>query len=687
MSIALHEFLSANRAEILDRSRSKLAERGVPAPTVSELPDGLPHFLDQLVTVLAGKRSDPTAGPETVAASATIHGGELLRRGLTVGQVVLDYGSICQSVTEVAAERHAAITAEEFQTFNQCLDEAIAQAVTEYEHQRDRTVDGENVEQLGFLAHEMRNLLTTSMLTFEAVSKGSVGINGNTGALLGRSLRRMRVLIDRTLAEVRLGTDIRMPERVAVTRLIEEIEVVATLEARTHDVRLSIEAGAPDLVVEADQQILAAAVVNLVQNALKFTRRGGHVTVRVRATSERIFIDVQDECGGLPPGKAEELFQPFEQRGTDQSGLGLGLSISMKGVKACGGEIHVRDLPGRGCVFTIELPRAAPSSSEGPQPDSGVAAASPSPPKIAGDRPAVLPLPSVLIVDDDEDILSTLDFLLSSRYRLTFARDGTQGLRALRHASFDLAIVDLGLPIIDGLSLVQAAREAEERRGPAFLFLSGQSDPQLKARALALGAADYMTKPFDPDELVARVARILAAVTREAGLVADAMTDSLTGLANSRCFAQSLDRELERSRRHKLPLSLITLDVDHMKAINDRHGHDAGDDAIRLVAKVLIETVRKFELVARQGGDEFAIILPNTSAPDARKLADRLHETLRAKSILGLSLSASIGLASWENRAGVDEVRVEASSLVKASDEALYRAKRAGRDRVEAFTL
>jgi diguanylate cyclase (GGDEF)-like protein len=156
----------------------------------------------------------------------------------------------------------------------------------------------------------------------------------------------------------------------------------------------------------------------------------------------------------------------------------------------------------------------------------------------------------------------------------------------------------------------------------------------------------------------------------------------LTGLANYRCFAQNLEREVERSRRYGQPLSLITLDLDHMKAINDEHGHDAGDDAIRLIAKVLTDAVRSFELVARQGGDEFAIILPDTGASDARRLADRLHEAVRAHAVMGLKLSASIGLASWQD--GDGERQVEASALLKASDEALYRAKRGGRNRVES---
>jgi signal transduction histidine kinase len=352
----LHEFLTTNRSEILNRSRTKLNGRRAPTPTVSELENGLPLFLDQLTAILRVKKDARLAKDASVSASAALHGGDLLRMGFTVGQVVEDYGSICQSVTELAEERNVLIAADEFQTFNRCLDEATAQAVTEYEQQRDRTADSPGVAHLGFLAHEMRNLLSTSILTFDALRKGTVGVLGSTGTLHARSLRRMRALIDRTLAEVRLGADIQTSERVFVAQLIEEIAIVAAIDATESDKRLAVDAGPHDMAVAGDPQILASAVSNLVQNALKFTAARGQVTVRAHRTGDRAHIEVQDECGGLPRGKLDELFVPFQQRGPDKTGLGLGLSISLKGVRASGGDIHVRDLPGVGCVFTIDLP-------------------------------------------------------------------------------------------------------------------------------------------------------------------------------------------------------------------------------------------------------------------------------------------------------------------------------------------
>lgn len=114
------------------------------------------------------------------------------------------------------------------------------------------------------------------------------------------------------------------------------------------------------VIVEADRQILTAAIANLVQNAIKFTPKRGKVSLTTHTTHDRVLIEVEDQCGGLPEGKAEELFEPFSQRGTDRSGLGLGLSICLKAVRAFDGELTVRDLPGHGCVFTIDLPKQPP---------------------------------------------------------------------------------------------------------------------------------------------------------------------------------------------------------------------------------------------------------------------------------------------------------------------------------------
>jgi signal transduction histidine kinase len=149
-------------------------------------------------------------------------------------------------------------------------------------------------------------------------------------------------------------------ERVAVREVLEEVEIGAAMVARERG--LVFEVAPPDssVIVAADRQILAAAIANLVQNALKFTRPATTVKLGASTTTDRVLISVEDECGGLPPGKAENLLKPFAQRGHDRTGLGLGLAICAKAAKAMGGELHIRDLPGTGCVFTLDLPKQPP---------------------------------------------------------------------------------------------------------------------------------------------------------------------------------------------------------------------------------------------------------------------------------------------------------------------------------------
>src|SRR6185369_946700 len=172
----LHEFLTENRGELIARCQAKVALRRSPLLTAGELDHGVPLFLDQLVDTLRRElRSSPQIGE-----SATKHGNELLRRGFTVDQVVHDYGDVCQSVTELAGELDAPITTDEFRTLNKCLDDAIADAVTEHGRQHDRVVSDEETERLGVLAHEMRNLINTASLAFSALASGSVGVGGST---------------------------------------------------------------------------------------------------------------------------------------------------------------------------------------------------------------------------------------------------------------------------------------------------------------------------------------------------------------------------------------------------------------------------------------------------------------------------------------------------------------------------
>lgn len=363
----LHEFLTANREELIRRCRTKVAKRPAPTPTAIELEHGIPLFLDQLIVTLRQELGAPRDGssqaPAEMGATAGRHGNEFFRKGFAVDQVVHDYGDLCQSVTELAAEKKAPITVDEFRTFNRCLDNAIAGAVTAYGRARDKTISEQGAqetnERLGSLAHELRNLLNSAILAFDAIKSGNVAVTGATGGVLDRSLLGLRDTIDRSLAEVRLGAGLDAHrESINVSEFLQELQVVAAMDANAREITFKVSPIEKGLTVDADRQMLASAISNLLQNAFKFSRRNGNVSLTARAAGERILIEVEDECGGLPAGKAEALFRPFEQKSSNRTGVGLGLSISRRAVEANQGNLDVRNVEGRGCVFTIDLPRS-----------------------------------------------------------------------------------------------------------------------------------------------------------------------------------------------------------------------------------------------------------------------------------------------------------------------------------------
>ena len=336
--------------------------RSAPRPTERELETGVPLFLDQLVEALRSERPSQS-DLRAIGDTAAIHGGHLLQRGFTVSQVVQGYGDVCQTLTELAQETDALITTEEFQSLNRCLDDAIAEAVTEYTRLRELAISDERTMRSGLLAHELRNSLSAATMGFELIKRGTVAAGGSVSALISRNLARMGSLIHRSMVEVRLNSGIDCRERVSVSELIEEAEADGSLAAATRHQELTVTTVDRGVEVEVDRQIVAGAIANLMQNAFKFTLAGGHVFLRTSATAQRVLIEIGDECGGLPPGRAEELFGAFQQRGEDRSGLGLGLFISRNGVEANGGLLGVKDVPGHGCIFTIDLPRLSGSQT------------------------------------------------------------------------------------------------------------------------------------------------------------------------------------------------------------------------------------------------------------------------------------------------------------------------------------
>lgn len=356
----LREFVEANREKILAQAQERVVKRSGASTTDPDRTKGLPIFLDQLEEALRKATAHETLDHTEIQTSAHQHGHTLFHEGLTVDEVVHDYGDLCQVITALAAEQSSTIDIGEFRTFNLCLDDAIAGAVSSYSKERDREISDDGTERLGVLAHEMRNVLNVAILAFTSIKNGAVATTGSTSAMLDRSHLRLQALIDRSLTDVRLDAGLNNIELVSVSDILEEVAIGASLVAEMRGVKFAHAKVDHTVFIEADRQLVAAALANLLQNAVKFTRPGTLVKLSASTTATRVLVDVADECGGLPPGKAEDLFLPFHQRNADRSGLGLGLSICLRAAKASGGELRVRDIPGHGCVFTLDLPKKPP---------------------------------------------------------------------------------------------------------------------------------------------------------------------------------------------------------------------------------------------------------------------------------------------------------------------------------------
>lgn len=295
-----------------------------------ELVDYLPRFLDEIAGSL--RRNSLPDRSETAAD----HGMQRLALGFNLDSVVREYGALRDAVVE-------AIT-------------GIADAVSEYGRERDAELQRQANEHFAFVAHELRNPLGTAT-TAVAILRRKTGIaDDRAGQALQRALSRMNELIESTLQVAQIGAGVTLRrERVSLSKLLEDAEMGAVAQAEEKEVRLDVEVER-DAEVSVDPRLVSSALTNLVRNAVKFTPPGSSVRVRAKTRGSRTTIEVEDCCGGLPPGAVEKAFTPFAQVGADRSGFGLGLAIAKQAADAHGGAIRVQNLPGKGCIFVLELP-------------------------------------------------------------------------------------------------------------------------------------------------------------------------------------------------------------------------------------------------------------------------------------------------------------------------------------------
>lgn len=299
---------------------------------------------------------------------------------------------------------------------------------------------------------------------------------------------------------------------------------------------------------------------------------------------------------------------------------------------------------------------------------------------------------TILIIDDSKvarqqvlGILKQTDIFS----QFLEASDGLEGFKTMVSQKVDVVLCDLEMPGIDGFKFLQMIKGREEFQSIPVIMLTGREDQDAKIRGLGLGASDYVTKPFDPGELLARVKVQLKIKTLQDKLIESnlmlkemASTDPLTGLANRRIMMETLRREFGRCSRGDQPLSLIMVDADHFKRVNDTYGHQQGDVVLNALADLLRKHLRPYDLAARFGGEEFAVILPETPMSEAVKVAERLRSGAQSllfdNELKNLQVTISLGVST----SPTPRIHSE-EDMIREADNALYKAKQNGRNRTE----
>ena len=301
---------------------------------------------------------------------------------------------------------------------------------------------------------------------------------------------------------------------------------------------------------------------------------------------------------------------------------------------------------------------------------------------------------SILIIDDSKTVRQEILLLLRGislfdDYRE--AADGIDGLKSLLEHTADLVICDVEMPRMDGFKFIAMMQTRDELKDIPVIMLTGRGDQDMKVKGLDNGACDYVTKPFDPGELVARVKVQLKikmlqdALKRSNQLLLDlSNTDPLTGIFNRRYFMDALEKEFLRAHRKHTPLILALMDIDHFKRINDKFGHPQGDQVLISQAAVIQRELRRYDIIARYGGEEFILLLPETAYDEGLAVVERLRtavENMRLPAPLDvLTITASLGISIYPA-----ERITSVYDLIHEADAALYRAKAGGRNLVKTM--
>lgn len=585
------------------------------------------------------------------------------------------------------------------------------------EQDRQKTQFFQNV------SHELRTPLTLILGSLESLLAGAAGRldEGSLGKLrmIARNARRLLRMINQLLDLSRLtvGKMALQAKRGNLAELVGELVQSFAGYAEKLGIALSAQPELADPWLRFDREVVEKIVSNLLSNACKFTPAGGEVRVCLEESADgrAVRLAVRDTGTGIAPEELERVFDRFYQgrgsTGRACEGAGIGLHLVQELAQLHGGTVTVTSSPGRGSEFVLTLPRAAgtPGQERGEEETGGEGGAAAPPTGLAyarlesagldsllsarGDEAreegagweeaGLAPPPegraTVLVVDDSADLREYIRRGIEPRCRVLEAAGGAEGLRLAREHLPDLIISDVMMPGMDGYELCRAIRGEETLRLIPVILLTAKAAPEMVIEGLEAGAVDYITKPFSFEVLRARIRGLLQRAAEQERI---ALRDGLTGLLTRKAWEQETERELKRLARHGGTASLAFLDLDDFKRVNDNCGHAAGDRILVELAHALVRHLRASDLVGRYGGEEFVLLLPDSTGEAAVRSVERVLQQFGGREAGG-------GAPRCTFSAGVAEIgNIRAPALaeyLRRADTAMYWAKKEGKARVQLW--
>lgn len=347
----LADFIAANKDAVIERWQEYARYRLNLELDRSELLDHLPHFIDDLIEAL---RSEEGEWPHVESAKG--HGRQRLDVGVDAGSLTREMTLVGETVAELAEEQGADFSNRDLLRMMSIIGRGAAASVSAYAALRDKQLGDQAAQHFSFIAHEIRNPLHSARLAAQVLARVPEGERERHLERLDRALEQLENLVDDSLIEARLYGDTRL--NVESVRSVELVgKAHDDLGGQVSEKALVLEHEVEDFTLDVDRTLLGSALINLMRNAVKFTREGGRIVVSARHTNGRAVFEVRDECGGIPAEFMPKLFKPFLQARSAKGGSGLGLLIVKQAVEAHGGSVRVDNEPGKGCCFSLDLPR------------------------------------------------------------------------------------------------------------------------------------------------------------------------------------------------------------------------------------------------------------------------------------------------------------------------------------------